>query len=310
MEEVGVRMRGAQLTSARLALLAAIWGSSFLWIKLALRGLSPVEITFARLALGAGVLFVIVVAKGYRLPRSPVMLTHIAVAAVFANAAPYLLFALGEQQVSSSTAGILNATTPLWTVAIAVATRHERSLPAARAAGLAVGFGGALLVFTPWHDRSGLSSAGAIECVAAAACYGISYVYMDKFIARRGISPVALSACQLLAASVILAVVVAVVGAPAPRLTATVVTSIAVLGLIGTGIAYVLNYQIIASDGATAASTVTYLLPAVAIILGVAVLGENITALTLAGIALILAGVALTRKRARLSPDLPVQLHL
>jgi drug/metabolite transporter (DMT)-like permease len=284
-------------TTARLVPLAAIWGSSFLWIKLALRGMSPVEVTFARLVLGAAVLFVIAAVRGHRLPRSAVMWAHIAVAAVFANAAPYLLFALGEQHVSSATAGILNATTPLWTVMVALATRHERTLPAARAAGLIIGFGGALLVFAPWQDRSGLVSAGAAECVAAAACYGVSYVYMDKFIARRGISPVALSACQLLAASVVLAVAVGVAGAPGPRLSAAVVASIAILGLIGTGIAYVLNYQIIASDGATTASTVTYLLPVVAIILGAVVLHETITAATLAGIALILAGVALTRKR-------------
>src|SRR5215472_6632644 len=100
------------LTTARLALLAAVWGSSFLWIKLALRGLSPVEVTLARLLLGATVLFIIVAARRHPLPRSPVLWSHIAVAAAFGNAAPYLLFALGEQNVSSSTAGILNATSP------------------------------------------------------------------------------------------------------------------------------------------------------------------------------------------------------
>lgn len=281
----------------RLGLLAVIWGSSFLWIKLALRGMSPVEVTFGRLVLGAAVLFVIASARGMRLPRSARMWAHIAVAAVFGNAGPYLLFALGEQHVSSATAGILNATTPLWTVMVALATRHERNLPAARAAGLIVGFGGALLVFAPWQDRSGLVSAGAAESLGAAACYGIGFVYMDKFIARRGVGAVVLSACQLLAASVILAVVLGLSGPQDPRLTAEVVVSIAILGLLGTGTAYVLNYQIITSDGATVASTVTYLLPVVAIILGAAVLGETITALTLAGIALILAGVALTRKR-------------
>ncbi|HEX3921968.1 MAG TPA: DMT family transporter [Streptosporangiaceae bacterium] len=232
------------MTTARLALLAVIWGSSFLWIKLSLRGLSPLEVTFARLVLGTAVLLVIVAVKRYALPRSPVMWAHIAVAAAFGNAAPYLLFALSEQKVASSTAGILNATTPLWTVVIALATRHER------------------------------------------------------FVARRGIGPVALSAGQLLVASVFLAVGLGVAGAPAPRFGVTVAVSIATLGLLCTGVAYMLNYQIITSEGATAASTVTYLLPVVAIILGVAVLGERITASELAGVALILAGVALARRRA------------
>jgi drug/metabolite transporter (DMT)-like permease len=278
--------------------LAAIWGSNFLWIKLALRGLSPVEITFGRLILGAAVLFVIVAAGGYALPRSPVMWIHITVAAAFANAAPYLLFALGEQKVSSSTAGILNTTTPLWTILIALGTRHERRLSLMRAFGLLIGFGGALLVFSPWHEHGGIASVGAIESLGAAACYGVSYVYMDKFIARRGVDPVALSACQLLSASAMLAVALGVVGAPAPRFSGVVVSSIAIMGLLGTGIAYMLNYQIITSDGATVASTVTYLLPVVAIILGIIVLNERLTALVLAGIALILIGVALTRRRS------------
>lgn len=284
-------------TGVRLALLAAIWGSSFLWIKLALRGLSPLEVTFGRLILGAAVLFVIVAVRRDPLPRGRALWGHIAFAAAFGNAAPYLLFALGEQHVSSSTAGVLNATTPLWTVVVALVSRHERTLPLARAAGLLVGFGGAMLVFSPWQDGSGLASAGGIECLGAAASYGVSFVYMDKFLARRGISPVALSGCQLLTASGFLAVALGAAGAPGPRLDATVAISIAILGMLGTGIAYVLNYQIITSAGATSASTVTYLLPVVAIILGVAVLGEHVGVLTLAGIALILAGVALTRRR-------------
>jgi drug/metabolite transporter (DMT)-like permease len=286
------------MTTARLALLAAIWGSSFLWIKLSLRGLSPVEVTFARLLLGTAVLLVIVAVKRYSLPRSRIMWMHIAVAAAFGNAAPYLLFALSEQRVTSSTAGILNATTPLWTIVIALATRHERALSPARVAGLIVGFCGALLVFSPWRAGTGLISGGGLESAGAALAYGISYVYMDRFIARRGIGPVALSACQLLIATGFLAIGLGVTGVPAPRFGATVAVSIVTLGLLCTGVAYMLNYQIITSEGATVASTVTYLLPVVAIILGAAVLGERVTATALAGVALILAGVALTRKRA------------
>lgn len=286
-----------RVTTARLALLALIWGSSFLWIKLALRGLSPVEVTLARLILGSAVLFALVAVQRSAVPRSLVVWGHITIAAVFGNAAPYLLFAVGEQHVASSTAGILNATTPLWTIVVALATRHQRATSVRQVGGLLIGFAGALLVFQPWTG-SGFGSVGAIECVAAAACYGISFVYMDRFLARRGISPVTLAACQLLVASAWLAIALGVTGAPAPRLDATVIVSIAILGLVGTGIAYVLNYQIIASEGATVASTVTYLLPVVAMLLGVLVLNERVTVVILAGIALILAGVALTRKRA------------
>jgi drug/metabolite transporter (DMT)-like permease len=142
--------------TARLALLALVWGSSFLWIKLSLRGLSPVEVTFGRLLLGAAALFVIAAVRRTRLPRSPALWAHMSVAALFGNAAPYLLFALGEQQVSSSTAGILNATTPLWTLVMAMVTGHERTVTPARLGGLVIGFGGALLIFSPWHSGSEL----------------------------------------------------------------------------------------------------------------------------------------------------------
>jgi drug/metabolite transporter (DMT)-like permease len=287
----------------RIALLALIWGSAFLWIKLADRGFSPVEVTLARLALGAAVLFAIVRVRREPIPRSGRLWVHIAVAALFANAAPYLLFAVAEQTVDSSTAGIINATTPLWTVVLALAVRHQKSVTSWQAAGLIVGFAGAVLIFTPWHTAGGLFSAGGLECLAASVSYAVSYIYMDRFLARRGIGPVVLSACQLAAAAVMLAIALGVTGAPTPHVTTGNLAAIAVLGIIGTGFAYVLNYQIITSEGATVASTVTYLLPVVAIVLGVLVLGENITVTVLAGIALVLAGVALTRRRTKPSTD-------
>jgi drug/metabolite transporter (DMT)-like permease len=221
------------------------------------------------------------------------------VAALFANAIPYLLFAVAEQSVGSATAGIINATTPLWTVLLALAVRHQRSVSGWQGAGLIVGFGGTLLIFSPWRSATGVASAGGLECLGASVSYAISYIYMDKFLARRGLSPIALSACQLLAAALLLAFVLPVSGARAPQVSAASVAGLAILGVLGTGIAYVLNYQIIASEGATVAATVTYLLPVVAIVLGVVVLGETVTVTALAGIALVLAGVALTRRRRK-----------
>ena len=117
------------------------------------------------------------------------------------------------------------------------------------------------------------------------------------------IGPVVLSACPVAAAAVMLAIALAITGAPTPHVTAGNVAAIGVLGIIGTGFAYVLNYQIITSEGATVASTVTYLLPVVAIVLGVLVLNESVTVTTLAGIALVLVGVALTRRRPEPATD-------
>jgi drug/metabolite transporter (DMT)-like permease len=138
---------------------------------------------------------------------------------------------------------------------------------------------------------------GVRKKAVSSISYAISYIYMDRFLARRGLSAIVLSACQLAAAAIMLAVALAVVGAQAPHFIAESVAAIAVLGIVGTGFAYVLNYQIITSEGATVASTVTYLLPVVAIVLGVLVLNENIRVTVLAGIALVFVGVALTRQR-------------
>src|SRR6266487_1907487 len=262
-----------QSALARLSVLALIWGSSFLWIKLADRGFSPVQVTFARLALGAAVLFPVVLARRETVPRSAGLWARIAVAALFANAVPYLLFAVAEQSVDSSTAGIINATTPLWTVVLAVAVRHQKSVTGWQGTGLVVGFGGALLIFSPWHSASSVASAGGLECLAASISYAASFIYMDKFLARRGMSPVTLSACQLLVAAALLAVALPIAGSGVPHADGASVAGLVVLGVLGTGVAYVLNYQIITSEGATVTVTV------------------------LAGIALVLSGVALTRRR-------------
>lgn len=159
-----------------------------MWIKLADRSFSPVEVTLARLAMGSVVLFAIVVARREEIPRSWSLWVSIAVAALFANAVPYLLFAVAEQTVNSSTAGIINATTPLWTAVLALAVRHQKSLTIWQMAGLIVGFAGAVLIFSPCRTASGLTSAGGLECLGASVSYAISYIYMDRYLARRGVA--------------------------------------------------------------------------------------------------------------------------
>ncbi len=214
---------------------------------------------------------------------------------MFGNAVPYTLFAIGEQHVTSSVAGILNATTPLWTLVIAFATGHERRISAAKAAGFIVGLVGTLLIFSPWQSGSQIASAGGLACLGAAASYGISYVYMDRYLARRGIPPLVLSAAQLTAAAVLLAMVLPFAGLQAVHVRWDAITALAVLGILGTGIAYILNYRLITDEGTTA-SIVTYLLPIVAVILGAAILSDKITVQIIGGMLIVLLGVALTRR--------------
>ena len=280
---------------ARLTLLALLWGSSFLWIAIALRGFSPVQIVLTRLALGALVLVAIVYSRGLRLPASGMVWLHLTVAALFANAIPYTLFAIGEQHVSSSVAGVLNATTPLWTLVIAFATGHERRISAPKLIGFILGLAGTLVIFSPWETGSQIASLGGLACLGAAASYGVSYVYMDRYLARRGIPPLVLSASQLTAATVLVAIVFPFAGLQPIHLQWDAIAALAILGCLGTGIAYVLNYRLITDEGTTA-SVVTYLLPIVAVILGAAILGDHITPQIIGGMLIVLIGVAIARR--------------
>jgi drug/metabolite transporter (DMT)-like permease len=283
----------------RLALLALLWGSSFLWIKLAIAGLSPVQLVLARLALGALVLLAVVRSRRLQLPADRPTWLHLTIAALLANAIPYWLFAVGERTVTTGLAGTLNATTPLWAFGIALATRTERRPSALRVVGLITGFMGALLILAPWQTGSTGSLLGALACLAAAASYGVSYVYMGAHLSNRGIPPLVLSAAQLTAATGLLVLATPVAGLHPVKLSTSVVGATLVLGTLGTGAAYVLNYRLIADEGATVASTVTYLLPVVSVTLGIIVLHERVTWRLLAGTMFVLAGVALAQNSSQ-----------
>lgn len=285
----------------RVATLALIWGSGFLWIKISLRGFTPIQLTWGRLALGALVLAVIVFTTGRRMPTGRTVWAHLVVAALLANAIPYLLFGIAEQDVDSALAGAINATTPLWTVALALAFRTTRSVTGTQLLGLGLGFAGALLIFAPWtSDHPDGHVAGALLCLIASASYGASYVYMSKYLANSGLTPIVLSAAQLAAATGWLSIALPTESST-PSITWRLDSTMAllVLGAVGTGIAYVLNYRIIADDGPVIASTVTYMLPIVAVLLGALVLGERTTGQMILGIMIVLCGVALTRRPAR-----------
>src|SRR3712207_2720915 len=135
----------------RVAALATIWGSGFLLIKISLRGFTPVQLTFARLALGALVLGLVLVVMRLRLAGERRLWLHLFVAALFANAIPYTLFGVGEQTVASNLAGAINATTPLWTVAFALLARGHDRLSPLQSAGMILGFAGGLLILSPWQ---------------------------------------------------------------------------------------------------------------------------------------------------------------
>ncbi len=285
----------------RLALLALIWGASFLLIALALDGLSPAQIVLTRLVSGAAVLVGIVLARRLQLPRSPVLWAHLGLMGLFANAVPNLLFAWAQERITSGLAGVLNATTPLFTLVLATTFLPSERLSPLRAAGLLLGFLGVVIVIGPW-DSDPLTSSipGQLACLGAACCYGIAFVYTRRFITGRHARPEALAAGQLMAAAAILLAAAPFVATDPVRLDPVVVGSVLTLGLVATGLAYVLYYRLITEAGATSAAMVTYLIPVVAVTLGYLVLDEPVGWNLFAGAAVVILGVAMAEGRLTL----------
>jgi drug/metabolite transporter (DMT)-like permease len=248
---------------------------------------------------GAAVMLVVLAVGGHRLPRELAPWAHLTVMAMVANIAPYFFFGWGIERVASGLAGVLNATTPLFTLAFALTTRSER-LSAVRVAGLLLGFVGVVLLAAPWRTTAlGGSLPGVGACLLGSACYAASYIYARRFLIGRGFSALALSTGQMAAGALLLVLATPVVVRGPITLTPTVISSVLVLGVLGTGVAYVLNYRLIADEGAVAASTVTYLIPVVAVVLGALILNEPLTWHLLAGGVVVLVGVAVSEGRLR-----------
>jgi drug/metabolite transporter (DMT)-like permease len=285
----------------RLLLLAFIWGWSFLFIKVAVEGLPPLAVSGGRIALGAAVLVAVCAASGLRLPRDPTTWRHLAVAALLGNVLPFSLLAWGEQRVTSALTAVLNASTPLFTALAGAALLGER-LRRGQVAGLAVGVVGvAVAAGVGGRDLADSSATGALAAVGAGACYGLAFTYMSRHLL--GLPAVVGAAGQLVAGTVLLGpVAIVVTAASQVSLTSTRALSVLLLGALGTGVAYVLYYRLVSDVGPTRASLVTYLVPLVAVTVGVVVLDEPFHLRVLAGGALIVGGIALVSPRRRPAP--------
>jgi drug/metabolite transporter (DMT)-like permease len=268
-----------------------LWGSGFLFVKLALRGLSPAQVVLGQLVFGALVLLLILAVRRQPLPHAAREWAYLAGMAVLANIAPYLLFSWSEQRISSGLAGALSGTTPLVTLLLARAFGVGR-LTLARVLGLALGLAGVVLLAAPWHDGSRVVSlSGVLAALGAAACYAGSYVYARRLLTNRGTEPLVLSAAQLTVGALMLSATLPWIGSQPTTLSSTVVLSVVALGVLSTGIAYVLNYRLIQDEGPTAASMTNYLAPVVAVLLGVAFVDERLSWNLAVGTAMVLLGV-------------------
>jgi drug/metabolite transporter (DMT)-like permease len=277
-------------------MLAFIWGWSFLFIKVALRGMTPATVAFSRVALGMIVMLGVLRIRGLHLPRDKRMWRHFAVMGLMYSAVPFTLLAWAEQHITSALTSVVNASTPLFAALAAAIALGER-LKRPQVVGLFLGFAGVGVASgISAADLSGSSTIGVGAGLAASACYGFSFAYAQRHVV--GIPPLVAANGQLVMATALtlpFAVLTSV--RDGLHLEPRILLSIGLLGMVGTGFAYLLNYQSIADIGPTKASLVTYLVPVVAVALGVAFLGEAFHLRILLGGLLVVVGIALLQER-------------
>ncbi|SNX56885.1 drug/metabolite transporter (DMT)-like permease [Streptomyces sp. TLI_55] len=279
----------------RFAALSLIWGFSFLLIKVGTDGYAPFQVTFGRLLFGTLVLAAAMAVKRERLPRGARIWGHLAMAALLLNALPFSLFAYAELTIPSTLAGICNATSPLWGMALSVVALSEDRPTRVRVAGLGIGFLGVLTVLGAWQGFHGLDAGGTAMALLASLSYPIGWIYVRRTLAGSGHSHLSMTGAQLLLATLQLAVVTPLFTSAPTHIATVPLLAIAALGALGTGLALLVQYGLVAEVGPTTAQMVTYFIPVIATAAGVAILGEPLSWSTPVGAAIVLAGAALTQ---------------
>nr|WP_030979551.1 DMT family transporter [Streptomyces sp. NRRL S-1824] len=283
----------------RFGALSLIWGFSFLLIKVGTEGYAPFQVTLGRLLSGTAVLAVAMVVRRERLPRTARTWGHLAVAAFFLNALPFSLFAYSELTIPSTLAGICNATSPLWGMALSLVALSEDRPTRRRVAGLGLGFLGVLTVLGAWQGFSGLDFSGTAMALLASLSYPIGWIYVRRTLAGSGSSTLALTGSQLFLGTVQIALVTPLFTSAPDGFPLLPTLAVVALGALGTGLAVLLQYGLVKEVGPTTAQMVTYFIPVIATAAGVAVLGEQLSWNTPVGALIVLAGAALTQSRAR-----------
>ncbi|MEU6218511.1 DMT family transporter [Streptomyces sp. NPDC047022] len=284
---------------ARFGVLSLIWGFSFLFIKVGTEAYAPFQVTLGRLVFGTAVLGAAMGARRERLPRGARTWGHLAVAAFLLNALPFSLFAYSELKIPSTLAGICNATSPLWGMALSLVALSEDRPTRRRVAGLGLGFLGVLTVLGAWQGFNGVNMAGTALALLASLSYPVGWIYVRRTMSGTGNSHLSLTGAQLLLATAQLALVTPLFTAMPSRLPVVPLLAVMALGALGTGLAVLIQYGLVAEVGPTTAQMVTYFIPVIATVAGVAVLGESLTWATPVGAIVILAGAALTQTRPK-----------
>jgi len=273
-----------------VATTALLWGSSYLWIAIGLEAFPPAVLAWLRLAMGAAILFVLTRGRR-RIERRD--WPGVAVVGVIGNAAPALLFALAEERVETAVVGMITGAAPLATLALALAL-GLKSLRRTHVVGLVLGFVGIIMMSAVNVTGDGASPLGVAFVLVAVACYAVTAVALGPLQKKYGGMTVIFSA-QVMATAAMSPYAAVQVGQSGFSVRSFV--AVAILGILGTGVARAVHANLIGRTGPARAGVVGYLVPVTAVILGVVVLSETVSVVEIAGLGIVLIGASLTSSR-------------
>jgi len=277
-------------------LLGVIWGSSFLWIKIAVQEIGPVTLVAFRVLFGAITGVLAVLFSRAQWPRRLSDWLNLSLLGIASMAIPFFLISWGEKTIDSAVASVLNATVPLFTIIIAHLFLHDDKMTLPRVIGLLIGFGGVLaLLSEDLSARAHSSALGQLAVVVAAVFYAASSVHARR--TTQHLPGMVRSAAPFLSASALMWIAAPVVEKPLhiPTLPITW-AALLWLGILGAGVAQIMWYTLIHEIGPTRSTFVTYTLPLGGVILGVVFLGEQLSWQLALGAALILASVVVVNR--------------
>jgi drug/metabolite transporter (DMT)-like permease len=301
------RIASPTSVTIQFILCGIVWGSSFLFMKVALGGISPGQVAWSRLVLGGLTLGVFVLIRRDVLPRRLKIWFHMTVLAVSFCVVPFLLFSWAQQHVTSGLASIYNATTPIMTAVMAGLLFRVEKLKPAQIAGILIGILGVMVIIAPWQGLDlSQSLIAQFAILGATACYGFSLAYMRRFVSNTGMSALVFSFLNIGIAAVIMLIFTPVLALSPVQLDPWIVGSVVLLGCLGTGVAYIWNQNALRAWGPTRASTVTYITPVVGVALGTIVLGEALSWNEPVGALVVFLGILLAQNRIRFGRRSPV----
>ncbi|CAN2222718.1 RhaT Permeases of the drug/metabolite transporter (DMT) superfamily [Candidatus Nanopelagicaceae bacterium] len=279
--------------------LGCVWGCSFIFIKLGLEFLTPFGVAFGRCALGALTLVLYAKIQGAAMISDKKLLLHLWVVAMLLNVIPGVLFALAETEVTSVLAGIINAVTPLMTLLAILVVNREEKPKTFQFIGLIIGFAGVLIVLGAWQGLGDNPLWAILVLLTAVSCYGISFPYTRKYVIPYKAKSESIVATQLTLAAATLLPFYLFNGIAKDEYRLTPVLGMIALGVFGSGFAYIWNFKVMEFAGSAIASSVTYLTPLVAVIVGVIFLSEKVTWYEPVGALVVLLGAAIAQERIR-----------